>query len=108
MEKVVGDAVFMRAELKRLQEKHELIGDIRGIGLLWCLELVNDRKTKEKAVGEAEKVMYACLEQGLSFKVSAGNVLQLSPALTIAREELARALKLLDKSLSRLTKNEKN
>jgi 4-aminobutyrate aminotransferase len=67
---------------------------------LWGVELVKNRNTKEKATEEAEKVMYECLKQGLSFKVSAGNVLQLSPALTISRKELDTALNILDKSLA--------
>ena len=62
--------------------------------------LVKDKKTKEKAIEEAEVVMYECLKKGLSFKVSAGNVLQLSPALTISRKELELALNILDESLA--------
>ena len=85
-----------------LKNKYSIIGDIRGVGLLWGIELVKDQITKEKAVDEAEKIMYLCLKKGLSFKVSSGNVLQLSPALTISREELEMALKFLDESFSEL------
>ncbi len=98
--KVQEDAVYMLSELSRFQEKFSLIGDVRGIGLLWGIELVKDRTTKEKATAEAEKVMYGCLKRGLSFKVSAGNVLQLSPALTISREELTEDLQILEESLT--------
>ncbi|WP_339709185.1 aspartate aminotransferase family protein [uncultured Kriegella sp.] len=108
MEKVADDAVFMREELKKLSQKYELIGDVRGIGLLWGVELVENRQTKEKAIDAAEQVMYACLEQGLSFKVSAGNVLQLSPALTISRDDLKKALQIVDKSLAIVQHNKKN
>lgn len=73
------------------------------MGLLWGVELVKDGKTKEKAIEEAEKVMYECLKRGLSFKVSAGNVLQLSPALTISRKELNKALNILDESLAAIS-----
>lgn len=98
--KVHEDAIYMQSELNRFQEKFSLIGDVRGIGLLWGIELVKDRITKEKAIVEAEKVMYACLKGGLSFKVSGGNVLQLSPALTISRVELMDALQILEESLA--------
>lgn len=104
--KVQKDAVYVQSELNRFQEKFSLIGDVRGIGLLWGIELVKDRITKEKAIHEAEKVMYACLRRGLSFKVSAGNVLQLSPALTISRIELIEALQILEESLA-LVQNQK-
>lgn len=103
LNKVNLDAVFMETQLQKLKDKHLIIGDIRGKGLLWGVELVKDRITKEKAIDEAEKVMYSCLKKGLSFKVSAGNVLQLSPALTITRNELETALNFLDESLSELS-----
>lgn len=102
LEKSIQDAVFMKEELGKLQAKHSLIGDIRGAGLLWGVELVKDRNTKEKAILEAEKVMYHCLKNGLSFKVSAGNVLQLAPALTISIEELKKAIGIIDKALEQL------
>lgn len=108
MEKVADDAVFMREELKKLSDKYDLIGDVRGIGLLWGVELVENRKTKVRAIDAAEQVMYACLDLGLSFKVSAGNVLQLSPALTISRDDLMKALRIVDKSLEIVERNEKN
>ncbi|UOY07191.1 aspartate aminotransferase family protein [Muricauda sp. SCSIO 64092] len=101
LKKVVQDETFMGLALKRFQRKYKLIGDVRGMGLLWGMELVADRTTKEKAVQEAEEIMYNCLENGLSFKVSKGNVLQLSPALTISREELQTALSILNESFLR-------
>ncbi len=95
LDKVVKDEDYMKSELQKMRKKFSLIGDIRGVGLLWGIELVSDKVTKEKAVNEAEEIMYECLRNGLSFKVSQGNVLQLSPALTISREELQRALKIV-------------
>jgi 4-aminobutyrate aminotransferase len=100
LEKVMADEEYMKSSLAELQQKYPLIGDIRGMGLLWGVELVKDKKTKEKAIEEAEVVMYECLKRGLSYKVSAGNVLQLSPALTITRNELDMALNILDESLA--------
>ncbi len=102
LEKATSDGLFMKAELEKLRQKHRIIGDIRGEGLLWGIELVKNRVTKEKAIDEAEKVMYECLKQGLSFKVSGGNVLQLSPALTISRSELNSAMGILDSALSKI------
>ena len=86
----------MKTALHKLHKKYSLIGDVRGVGLLWGVELVTNRTSKEKAVSEAEEIMYDCLKQGLSFKVSKGNVLQLSPALTISKEELEHALEILN------------
>ncbi len=96
LDKVNRDALFVKEQLLMLKEKHSLIGDVRGIGLLWGIELVKNIHTKEKALEEAEMVMYECLNNGLSFKVSQGNVLQLSPSLTITREQLKAAVDIVD------------
>jgi len=101
LEKVNDDGQFMKEETARLTAKYPLIGDVRGVGLLWGIELVRDRVTREKAVREAEIVMYECLKNGMSFKVSQGNVLQLSPPLTITREELTKALQILEAALEK-------
>jgi len=87
---------IMQTRLLDMQERFEMIGDVRGIGLLWGVDLVTDRTTKERAVAEAEQVMYRCLEKGLSFKVSQGNVITLSPALIISELELHQALDILN------------
>jgi 4-aminobutyrate aminotransferase len=100
LEKVQRDALFMEEQLKQLKQNHPVIGDIRGIGLLWGIELVKDRSTKEKAVREADLIMYECLKNGLSFKVSQGNVLQLSPPLIITRQELTKALEILEQAIA--------
>nr|WP_297782438.1 aspartate aminotransferase family protein [uncultured Allomuricauda sp.] len=96
LQKVKDDEEFMRRALRKMHRKYSLIGDVRGVGLLWGIELVTDRTTKKKATAEAEEIMYECLKQGLSFKVSKGNVLQLSPPLTITREELEKAFEILN------------
>ncbi len=98
--KVKEDEQFMRDQLTILKDKYSLIGDIRGIGLLWGIELVKDRDTKEKAIKESEAVMYECLNRGLSFKVSAGNVLQLSPPVIITREQLKEALAIVEGAIA--------
>ncbi|MBJ6368954.1 aspartate aminotransferase family protein [Snuella sedimenti] len=97
LQKVNDDAVFMTTALEALKRKHPLISEVRGLGLLWGLEL-RYPETNKAAYTEAEKIMYSCLSQGLSFKVSQGHVLQLSPALTIQRNDLQKAIHILDKA----------
>lgn len=93
---------FIKSSLETMKLNHTIIGDVRGIGMLWGIELVKDRITKEKASNEAEKILYYCLEKGLNFKVFYGNVLQLSPALTISRDELNIALNILNEALMKI------
>ena len=106
LEKVVADGLWMKNELNLLKEQFPIIGDIRGLGLLWGIELVKDRETREKANKAAEQIMYDCMAHGLSFKVSQGNVLQLSPALTISRDDLQKAISILSHAF--LTQSVKN
>lgn len=88
--------------LNYLKSKYEIIGDIRGIGLLWGIELVEDRITKKPANDFAEKIMYNCLENGLSFKISQGNIITLSPALIITKNELDNAFEILENAFKSL------
>ncbi|GAB4382834.1 (R)-1-hydroxy-2-aminoethylphosphonate ammonia-lyase [Albidovulum sp.] len=69
-----------------------IVGEIRGRGLMFGVEIVAARETRAPDPAAAERILYRCLEAGLSFKVSAGNVLTLSPPLVIARPDLDRAL----------------
>ena len=68
------------------------VGDIRGRGLMFGVEIVEDRADKTPGNKRAEQIYYACLEAGLSYKISQGCVLTLSPPLTISRADLDRAL----------------
>ena len=102
--KVRRDAIYMAERLEAMKARLPVIGDIRGIGLLWGIELVEDRETKVRAYDAAEQVMYRCLARGLSFKVSQGNVLQLSPPLIITREELALAMDWLEDAIESVCK----
>jgi len=100
LDKVQAEEAWVRAELLKLKARHALISEIRGIGFLWAVEL-REPSTGAKAVAEAERVLYGCLREGLSFKVSQGNVLQLSPPLTITREEWGVAIGIIDRVLAR-------
>jgi len=89
-----------------MMERHPLIGDVRGLGLFLGIELVKNRKTAERAAEEAETVMYAALNRGLSFKLTMGNILTLTPALTITRDEMDRALDIIEACLGEIEKGD--
>jgi taurine---2-oxoglutarate transaminase len=102
----MGD-VF-RVELARLAERHPSIGEVRGLGCFWGLELVKNRETREplvpfNATGEAMKPIAAvqrrALELGL-YTMAHWNVLMACPPLTITREELDEGIAGLDDALS--------
>lgn len=75
------------------------VGDVRGRGLLFGVELVSDRDAWTPDNALAERVYYRCLEAGLSFKISQGNVLTLSPPMVIARADLERALGIVEQAI---------
>lgn len=75
------------------------IGDVRGRGLLFGVELISDRDAWTPDNALAERVYYRCLEAGLSFKISQGNVLTLSPPMVIAQADLERALGIVEQAI---------
>jgi taurine---2-oxoglutarate transaminase len=97
-----------RTGLQDLAQRHPSIGDVRGLGCFFGLELVRDRETREplvpfNATGEAfapvARVMKAALERGL-YLMTHWNVVMVCPPLTITREELDEGLEILDEALA--------
>jgi 4-aminobutyrate aminotransferase len=92
------------ARMTEMKHNHSLIGDVRGLGLFLGLELVKDRETRERATDEAEAVMYAALSKGLSFKLTMGNILTLTPALIITKNEMDKALDIIEECIAEVEK----
>ena len=71
--------------------------------MLLGIELLRDQATLQPAIDEAEQAMYAALERGLNFKITMGNILTLTPALTISQSELDRGLEIVAEVLAKLS-----
>ena len=97
---VVGG--YFRKRLEELQDKHALIGDVRGMGLMQALELVRDRSTKEPAPAETAELMERARANGLLIGKGGlyGNVIRMAPPMNISKADVDEAIRLLDKSLS--------
>jgi 4-aminobutyrate aminotransferase len=89
----------MLEQLNLLKAEHSTIGDVRGRGLLIGVELVLDRVEKTPANDLAEDVLYRCLGKGLSFKITMGNVLTLTPPLMIRKAQIDLSLSIINESL---------
>ena len=63
---------------------------------MFGVEIVSSREARTPDPDRAERILYACLSEGLSFKLSAGNVLTLSPPMTIGEDDLDRALTIVE------------
>jgi 4-aminobutyrate aminotransferase len=88
------------ARLEDMKSRYSIIGDVRGRGFLMGVELVRDRAGKEPASDAAEAVLYRCLERGLSFKTTMGNVLTLTPPLITTATQMDDALAILEEAIS--------
>jgi 4-aminobutyrate aminotransferase len=97
---VVGN--YFRAKLDALKDKHRVIGDVRGLGLMQGIELVKDRQTKEPAPEATNELLERARENGLLIGKGGlfGNVIRLAPMLNIAKADVDEAIRLLDKSFS--------
>ena len=93
---------YLRSGLEELKEKHSMIGDVRGMGLLQALELVQDRKTKAPAPEETAQLLEATRENRLLVGKGGmyGNVIRISPPMNVGRSDIDQFLKLLDRSLA--------
>lgn len=97
---VVGG--YLRERLEYLKEKHSLIGDVRGMGMMQALELVADRTTREPAPRQTNQLLERARANGLLIGKGGldGNVIRLAPPMNIAKADVDEAIRMLDKSLA--------
>jgi 4-aminobutyrate aminotransferase len=94
---VVG--AYLIEGIRALMDKHPLIGDVRGRGLMVGVELVRDRTTKERATSERDALVQACFQRGLLVLGAGRNAIRLSPPLVLTKQEADVALRILDEAL---------
>ena len=90
--------------LHALMDRHPLIGDVRGRGLMIGIELVRDRTTKERAVTERDALVKACFEHGLLVLGAGRNAIRLSPPLVLSTAQADTAIQILDRALAAVGK----
>jgi 4-aminobutyrate aminotransferase len=94
---------YMQDLAKGLMEKHPIIGDVRGRGLMIGVELVRDRTTKERAVEERNKVVNECFKRGLLVLGAGRNSIRLSPPLVLTKAQAKTAVEILDQAIGTVT-----
>jgi 4-aminobutyrate aminotransferase len=102
LENARGLGRYALQELTAMMEDHKIIGSVRGIGLLLGIELLRPANRQDRAVEESEKVMYSALARGLNFKVTMGNILTLTPPLTVTKDEINSAISILQRCFKEL------
>ena len=92
---------YLGSQLRRIAERHRIVGEARGVGLLWALEIVRDRDTREPFPPEADlpgRLTRALRERGLLTR--AGNLLYIAPPLVLNREEADAIVDIVDDALA--------
>ncbi len=94
----MGDFILER--IRDWRERHSIVGDIRGKGLMIGIEIVRDQKTKEKAPDLRGRIVRAAFEKGLLILGAGENALRLAPPLVIDEEQADYAVRTLDACIS--------
>jgi len=99
---------YLRAKLEEMKAKHPIIGDVRGMGLLQGVELVEDRETKAPAAAATNALLEASRENGLMIGKGGtwGNVIRISPPMNISKSDVDDFALRFETSLKRVTQTQ--
>lgn len=99
-ERALAMGAYLTAQLGKLQSRHEVIGDVRGRGLLLGVEIVRDRTTREPARDLIDALTRRCLALGLNVNCVGGphSVWRIAPPLTVSKDEIDQAIAIMDQA----------
>ena len=97
---VLNTGEFILNKLEKLKKEHEVIGDVRGIGLMIGTEFVDDKKNKWYNVDLRDKLIYKCKDNGLILIGAGKSAVRFCPPLIISKKEANLGLKIFEKSLN--------
>jgi len=102
MDNCTTTGAYLHGRLEELKDKHEIVGDVRGMGLMQAIELVEDRKTKVPATAQSALLLEAARENRILMGKGGlyGNVLRVTPPMNIGRSDVDQFIDALDKSLA--------
>ncbi|MBI3116604.1 MAG: aminotransferase class III-fold pyridoxal phosphate-dependent enzyme, partial [Thaumarchaeota archaeon] len=92
--------------LAEMKGKHALIGDVRGLGLFIGVEVVKDRRTKERGEEEALRIVNECFENGLIAIIAGKNTIRIIPPLNVSEEELEEGLDIFEMAVAKVSNSE--
>ncbi|MBI4044549.1 MAG: aminotransferase class III-fold pyridoxal phosphate-dependent enzyme [Candidatus Diapherotrites archaeon] len=93
----VGKSMLKR--LSEMKEDIEIVGDVRGMGLMIGVEIVESKKSKKPGHGKREEILKKCFEKGLLMLACGNNVLRLCPPLVLTENEAMKGLDLIESAL---------
>jgi 4-aminobutyrate aminotransferase len=96
---------YLRDRIRDWPERFPVVGNVRGLGLMIGIELVRDRKTKEKAADLRDRVIQLAFERGLLVLGAGDNTVRLSPPLVVSRDQCDFAIETLEQCLKTAVDN---
>ena len=102
LENATEQGAYIKKNLLEMKERHPMIGDVRGKGLMIGVELVKDKDSKEVAPKATEEVMMECFRKGLAIVNCGVNVIRWMPPLTMTRELIEPSLEIFEKALTKI------
>ncbi len=99
MDNAARVGAYMMDRLLEMQQRYEIIGDVRGRGLMLAAELVQDRQTKERASELRNRIVKACYYRGLLILGCGANSIRFCPPLVVTESEVDEALSILDEAI---------
>jgi 4-aminobutyrate aminotransferase len=94
---VVGD--YLKGLLQALKDKHPMVGDVRGLGLMLAIDLVKDRQTMEPDVELRNALVQSCFQKGFLLLGCGQSAIRFCPPLVIHERDAATAVRILDQAL---------
>ena len=93
---------YFKAGLEDLKERYEIVGDVRGLGLLLGIEIVRSKDTREPAPELLQEIFARCLERGLILFGTGqdGNVTRVAPPLVITKEQVDKSLAIMEEAIA--------
>jgi 4-aminobutyrate aminotransferase len=91
---------YLKGKLEKLMQKHDCIGDVRGLGMMIGVEFVTDRQTNTPAPELRDRVEAACFERGLIILGAGANTIRWSPPLILTKENVDVAVEIFDQAIS--------
>lgn len=88
----------------RWVEKHPMVGDVRGSGLMIGVEIVKDKKTRGKAHDERDRIVELAFERGILFLGAGENSIRIAPPLVVSKEQVDIALDVLEECIGTVEK----
>jgi 4-aminobutyrate aminotransferase len=104
LENATKQGKYLMKRLENLKEECEIVGDVRGRGLMIGIEIVEDKKTKKAAGEKAKEIMMKCWKRGVAIITCGVSTLRIAPPLIITRDDVDAAMDVIEDVIKEVEK----